>query len=86
MKNLLDILEGEIEGRGLPCYGRAQIRGKLPAMSFWHVFQFSVCIAFMCANIFFKWGIEGIASPVMGGMLSWYLTGILSHLFRRRSI
>jgi hypothetical protein len=40
----------------------------------WRSFQFSVFIAFMLANIYFEWGIEGIAAPVMGGMLAWYGT------------
>jgi hypothetical protein len=40
----------------------------------WRVFQFSIFAAFLFANIYFEWGIEGIAAPVMGGMLAWYLS------------
>ena len=41
----------------------------------WRSFQFCVFMAFLVANIYFEWGIEGIAAPVMAGMLAWYGTG-----------
>lgn len=41
----------------------------------WKLFQFSVFTTFLLFNIIFDWGIEGIAAPVMGGMLAWYATG-----------
>ena len=49
----------------------------------WKAFQLSVLVAFLFANVFFEWGIEGIAAPVMGGMLAYYLTGIIGAVLRR---
>ena len=43
----------------------------------WKAFQLSVLVAFLFANVFFEWGIEGIAAPVMGGMLAYYLTKVI---------
>jgi hypothetical protein len=42
----------------------------------WKLFQISILLGFMVCNIELQWGISGIAAPVMGGMLAWYLTGI----------
>lgn len=45
--------------------------------SAWKVFQVLIFISFLVANIELNWGIEGIAAPVMGGMLAYYSTGVL---------
>lgn len=37
----------------------------------------TVLVTFMFSNVYFEWGIEGIAAPVMGGMLAYYLTIII---------
>jgi hypothetical protein len=51
-------------------------RGHIPLMR-WKVFQFAVFTAFLFSNVYFEWGIEGIAAPVMGGMLAYYLTRVI---------
>ena len=43
----------------------------------WKAFQICIFAAFIVANIELEWGIEGIAAPVMAGMLAYYSTGIL---------
>lgn len=43
----------------------------------WRLFQLAIFVGFLFANIYFEWGIEGIAAPVMGGMLAYYLTLIV---------
>lgn len=45
----------------------------------WKLFQLAIFLAFMVANIEI-FHIDGIAGPVMGGMLAWYLTGIMTWL------
>ncbi len=40
----------------------------------WKIFQFAVFAAFLFANIHFQLGVKGIAAPVLGGMLAWYLS------------
>lgn len=49
----------------------------------WKLIQFSIFAGFLCANIFFEWGIDGLAAGVMGGMLAWYSTGIANHYLTR---
>lgn len=44
----------------------------------WKLFQFAIFAGFITANIELEWGITGIAVPVMGGMLAWYATGLVS--------
>lgn len=43
----------------------------------WRVFQFTVFILFQLANIYYEWDIPGLAACVMGGMLAYYLTGVV---------
>jgi hypothetical protein len=52
----------------------------------WKIFQISVVLIFMFANIFFRWNIPPLAAGVMGGMLAYYLTGVVNALSRRRSL
>jgi hypothetical protein len=49
----------------------------------WKVFQALVALGFIVANIHFQWGVDGMAISVIGGMVAWYLTGILSAVFDR---
>lgn len=48
------------------------------------LFQASIFVSFLFANIFFGWGIKGIAAPVMGGMAAWYISGITVALLHKR--
>jgi len=40
----------------------------------WKAFQIFVLVTFLFSNVYFEWGIEGIAAGVMGAMLAYYLT------------
>lgn len=44
----------------------------------WRLFQLVVFLAFVFANIFFEWKIQGGAAAIMGGMLAWYASFIVS--------
>ena len=46
----------------------------------WRLLQFSIFVGFVFANIYFRWGIDGLAAGVMGGMLAWYSTFIVSRV------
>jgi len=50
----------------------------------WKLIQFAIFAGFLCANIFFEWGIEGLPAGVMGGMIAWYSTGIANHFLTKR--
>lgn len=45
---------------------------------YWQVFQGLIAIGFVFADIYFEWGIGGLAAGVMGGMLAYYSTGIVN--------
>lgn len=49
----------------------------------WKFIQFAIFLGFVFANIYLEWGIDGLAAGVMGGMLSWYSTGIANHYLSR---
>ena len=49
----------------------------------WKLFQALVAVGFVIANIHYKWGIDGMAISVIGGMVAWYLTGLLGAAFDR---
>lgn len=42
----------------------------------WKIYQLSIFVSFLFANIYFDFGLKGIAAPIIGGMLSWYFTGL----------
>lgn len=49
----------------------------------WKIFQALVALAFIIGNIHFNWGVDGMAISVIGGMVAWYLTGLLGAFFDR---
>lgn len=49
----------------------------------WKLFQAFVAAGFVIANIHYNWGVDGMAISVIGGMVAWYLTGILAAVFDR---
>lgn len=49
----------------------------------WKIFQGLVAIGFIVANIHYEWGVDGMAISVIGGMVAWYLTGLLGAFFDR---
>lgn len=49
----------------------------------WRAFQLIVLVGFLFANVYWEWGIEGIAGPVMGAMLAWYLSYALARILWR---
>ena len=44
---------------------------------YWKSFQIAVFLSFLILNIQFQI-VQGIAGPVMGGMLAYYLTGLVA--------
>ena len=50
----------------------------------WKVLQAAIFVAFLFSNVYFDWGIEGIAASVMGGMLAYYVTRIILALLDSR--
>lgn len=44
----------------------------------WRLFQLSIVVAFCFANIYYRWGADGLAAGVMGGMVAWYATFLIS--------
>lgn len=45
---------------------------------YWQIFQGMVALGFVFANIYFDWQIGGLAAGVMGGMLAYYMTGVVN--------
>lgn len=45
---------------------------------YWQIFQGLVALGFVFANIYFEWEIGGLAAGVMGGMLAYYMTGVVN--------
>lgn len=51
----------------------------------WKLYQLAVVAFFLCANVYWEWGGNPLAVGVLGGIVSWYTTGLLAHLFERLS-
>lgn len=49
----------------------------------WMIFQALVAFGFIFGNIHYGWGVDGMAISVIGGMVAWYLTGLLGAFFDR---
>jgi DMSO/TMAO reductase YedYZ heme-binding membrane subunit len=49
----------------------------------WMIFQALVALGFILGNIHYGWGVDGMAISVIGGMVAWYLTGLLGAVFDR---
>jgi len=49
----------------------------------WKVFQAIIALGFVLGNIHFNWGVNGMAISVIGGMVAWYVTGVLGAVFDR---
>lgn len=46
----------------------------------WRIYQISVVCFFLFADIYWEWGVGGLAAGVMGGMLAWISTQIIARI------
>ena len=49
----------------------------------WKLYQASVFLFFLFADIYFKWSLGGLAAGVIGGMVAWYSSAILGHILSK---
>lgn len=49
----------------------------------WKIFQALIAMGFVIGNIHYGWGIDGMAISVIGGMVAWYVTGVLGAVVDR---
>ncbi|MEP7452404.1 hypothetical protein [Phyllobacterium sp. SB3] len=48
------------------------------------ILQIVIFVSFLVANIYFGWGVKGIAAPVMAGILAYGVTLVLLAIQNRR--
>lgn len=60
--------------------------GEVLLMWGWRIYQVSVVVFFLFADIYFEWGMGGLAAGVVGGMVAWYSSVIIGRILWRRGL
>lgn len=52
----------------------------------WRLLQLAIVLFFLCGDIYWQWGMGGLASGVIGGMVAWYSTFAISRILWRSGL
>lgn len=56
------------------------------ALMGWRAYQLAVVIFFLFGDIYWEWGMGGLAAGVVGGMLAWYSSVIIGRILWRMGL
>lgn len=49
----------------------------------WDLYQASVFLFFLFGNIYFEWGMDGLAAGVLGGLAAWFSSAIIGYFLSK---
>lgn len=49
----------------------------------WRAFQFAIVMFFVLGDIYWQWGMGGLAAGVVGGMIAWYSSVVIGRILWR---